>query len=81
MMTALRKFIGKEGLTPSDAAKRLKVSEPRISDLTRGLIFGSRRHRGEWLSAVDSWTHIGNISGRLAKVPVVIKAKSTARKM
>ena len=38
MMTALRKFIEKEGLTQADAAKRLKVSQPRISDLTRGKI-------------------------------------------
>ena len=38
MMTALRKFIEKEGLTQSDAARRLNVSQPRISDLTRGKI-------------------------------------------
>ena len=38
MMTALRKFIEKEGLTQADAAKRLKVSQPSISDLTRGKI-------------------------------------------
>jgi predicted XRE-type DNA-binding protein len=38
MMTALRRFIEKEGLTQADAAKRLKVSQPRISDLTRGKI-------------------------------------------
>lgn len=38
MMTALRKFIQKEGLTQAEAAKRLKVSQPRISDLTRGKI-------------------------------------------
>jgi predicted XRE-type DNA-binding protein len=38
MMTALRKFIEKEGLTQADAAKRLKVSQPRISDLIRGKI-------------------------------------------
>jgi predicted XRE-type DNA-binding protein len=38
LMTALRKFIEKEGLTQADAAKRLKVSQPRISDLTRGKI-------------------------------------------
>jgi predicted XRE-type DNA-binding protein len=38
MMTALRKLIEKEGLTQADAAKRLKVSQPRISDLTRGKI-------------------------------------------
>jgi predicted XRE-type DNA-binding protein len=36
LMTALRWFIQKEGLTQADAAKRLKVSQPRISDLTRG---------------------------------------------
>lgn len=38
MMTALRKFIEKEGLTQADAAKLLKVSQPRISDLMRGKI-------------------------------------------
>jgi len=38
MMTALRKFIEKEGLTQADAAKRLKVSQPRVSDLARGKI-------------------------------------------
>lgn len=38
LMTALRKFIEKEGLTQAQAAKRLKVSQPRISDLTRGKI-------------------------------------------
>jgi len=38
MMTALRRFIEKEGLTQAEAAKRLNVSQPRISDLTRGKI-------------------------------------------
>lgn len=38
MMTALRKCIEKEGLTQADAARRLKVSQPRISDLARGKI-------------------------------------------
>jgi predicted XRE-type DNA-binding protein len=38
MMTALRKFIEKEGLTQADAAKRLKASQPRVTDLTRGRI-------------------------------------------
>ena len=38
MMTALRKFIEKEGLTQAHAAARLKVTQPRISDLTRGKI-------------------------------------------
>jgi predicted XRE-type DNA-binding protein len=38
MMTTLRKFIQKEGLTQAAAAKRLKVSQPPISDLARGKI-------------------------------------------
>lgn len=38
MMMALRKFIEKESLIQAEAAKRLKVSQPRISDLTRGKI-------------------------------------------
>jgi predicted XRE-type DNA-binding protein len=38
MMTALRKFLEKEGLTQAEAARRLKVTQPRISDLTRGKI-------------------------------------------
>ena len=37
LMTALRAFIEKEGLAQA-AAKRLRVSQPRISDLTRGKI-------------------------------------------
>jgi len=36
MMAALRKFIEKEGLTQAEAARRLKVTQPRVSDLTRG---------------------------------------------
>ena len=38
MMTALRSFIEKEKLTQVEAARRLRVSQPRISDLTRGQI-------------------------------------------
>ncbi len=38
LMTALRKFIETEGLTQGEAAKRLKVSQPRVSDLMRGRI-------------------------------------------
>jgi predicted XRE-type DNA-binding protein len=40
LMTALRKFIRREGLTQADAAKRLKVTQPRISDLTRARSVG-----------------------------------------
>lgn len=38
LMTALRQYIEKQGWTQADAAKRLKVSQPRISDLIRGKI-------------------------------------------
>lgn len=38
IMTALRTFIVKEALTHAEAAKRLKVSQPRVSNLTRGRI-------------------------------------------
>lgn len=38
LMTALRHYIERERLTQADAAGRLKVSQPRISDLTRGKI-------------------------------------------
>lgn len=36
MMTALRKFIERHQLTQVEAAKLLKVTQPRISDLVRG---------------------------------------------
>jgi predicted XRE-type DNA-binding protein len=36
LMTALREFIENNGLTQSQAAKQLKVTQPRISDLIRG---------------------------------------------
>jgi predicted XRE-type DNA-binding protein len=38
MMTALRHFIEKEKWTQAEAARRLGVSQPRISDLARGQI-------------------------------------------
>ena len=38
MMTTLRKFIEKEAWTQNGAARQLKVSQPTISDLTRGRI-------------------------------------------
>jgi len=38
LMTALRKFIKKEGLTQAEAARRLKGTQPRISNLTRGKV-------------------------------------------
>ena len=38
LMAALRRFVEREGLTQAEAAKRLRVTQPRISDLTRGKI-------------------------------------------
>jgi len=38
LMDALCDFIKAEGLTQQEAAKRLGVTQPRISDLTRGKI-------------------------------------------
>jgi len=38
LMDALCDFIKSEGLTQKEAAKRLGVTQPRISDLTRGKI-------------------------------------------
>jgi predicted XRE-type DNA-binding protein len=38
LMTALRKFVEKQGLTQAEAARRLRVTQPRMSDLLRGKI-------------------------------------------
>lgn len=38
MMLALRRYIQAEKLTQAEAAKRLHVTQPRISDLMRGKI-------------------------------------------
>jgi predicted XRE-type DNA-binding protein len=38
LMTALRKFVEKKGLTQAEAAKGLKITQPRVSDLMRGKI-------------------------------------------
>jgi predicted XRE-type DNA-binding protein len=38
LMTAIEKYIQKERLTQAQAAKRLRVTQPRISDLMRGKI-------------------------------------------
>ena len=38
MMIALRIYIEKHGLTQATAARQLKVTQPRISDLMRGKI-------------------------------------------
>lgn len=38
LMTALAEHIGREGWTQSQAADRLGVTQPRVSDLVRGKI-------------------------------------------
>ena len=38
LVTSLRKWIEREGIAQAKAAKRLQVSQPRISDLLRGRI-------------------------------------------
>lgn len=38
LMTALKQHIARTGLTQAEAAQRLGVTQPRISDLTRGKI-------------------------------------------
>ncbi len=38
LMMVLRKYVEREGLTQADAALRLQVTQPRISDLMRGKI-------------------------------------------
>ena len=38
LMAALRRFIEKQRLTQAEAARRLKVTQPRVSDLIRGKI-------------------------------------------
>ena len=38
LMTALRKFVEKKRLTQAEAGRRLKVTQPRVSDLMRGKI-------------------------------------------
>ncbi|MBI4716153.1 MAG: XRE family transcriptional regulator [Nitrospirae bacterium] len=38
LMTAIEKYIRKEGMTQAEAAGKLGVSQPRISDLIRGKI-------------------------------------------
>lgn len=38
LMTALKDYINREGLSQSQAAKKFGVTQPRISDLVRGKI-------------------------------------------
>jgi predicted XRE-type DNA-binding protein len=66
LMTALRRFIQKEGLTQADAARRLKVSQPSISDLTRGKL-----SRFSLDTLVNMLTDAG--------MDVAVKVKSTRR--
>jgi predicted XRE-type DNA-binding protein len=61
LMTALCKFIESEGLTQKEAAKRLSVTQPRISDLKRGRID---------LFAVDSLVNMLALAGLRVEVKI-----------
>ena len=36
LLTALRKYIERSGMTQAESARRFRVTQPRISDLVRG---------------------------------------------
>lgn len=70
MTTALRKFIQKEGLTQAEAAKRLRVTQPRISDLTCGKI-----------SRFSLDTLVNMLTGAGLDVDIRIKPKPIAKRV
>jgi len=70
LMTALRKFVVKEELTQAEAAKRLKVTQPRVSDLMRGKI--SR-------FSLDTLVSMSSDAG--LQVDLRITAKSVSRRV
>lgn len=65
LMHKLATFIAAEGLTQSEAAKRLGVTQPRISDLTRGKID---------LFSIDTLVNMLNAAG--LRVDVRVKKAS-----
>jgi len=70
LMTALRGFIEKKGLTQAEAAKRLKVTQPRISYLMRGKL--SR-------FSLDTLVNMSTDAG--LEVDLRITAKSVSRRV
>ena len=70
LMTALRGFIEKKGLTQAEAAKRLRVTQPRISDLMRGKL--SR-------FSLDTLVNMSTDAG--LEVDLRITAKSVSRRV
>lgn len=61
MMTALCDYIKTEGLTQKQAAKKLSVTQPRISDLVRGRID---------LFAIDSLVNMLALAGLRIKMQI-----------
>ncbi len=61
LMIAIRRLIERESLTQATAAKRLGVTQPRISDLVRGKIE---------LFSIDSLVEMLGRSGRKVRVSV-----------
>jgi len=61
MMTALCDYIKTEGLTQKQAAKKLSVTQPRISDLARGRID---------LFAIDSLVNMLALAGLRIKMQI-----------
>ena len=67
LMNAIIEFIRKQGLTQAEAAKRLGVTQPRISDLMRGKID---------LFSLDTLFDMLALAGR--RVDIKVKRESTA---
>lgn len=67
LMNAIIELIRKQGLTQADAAKRLGVTQPRISDLMRGKID---------LFSLDTLFDMLSLTGR--RVEIKVKRESTA---
>lgn len=67
LMNAIIELIRKQGLTQAEAAKRLGVTQPRISDLMRGKID---------LFSLDTLFDMLALAGR--RVEIKVKHESTA---
>ena len=67
LMNAIIELIRKQGLTQAEAAKRLGVTQPRISDLMRGKID---------LFSLDTLFDMLALAGR--RVEIKVKRESTA---
>jgi predicted XRE-type DNA-binding protein len=66
LMTEIRRFIDEQGLTQTQAARKLGITQPRLSDLTRGQI---NRF------SLDALVNMATASG--AVVVIEVKRKAT----